>query len=149
MKQKIDKEISSGRVRGPFLTSPIEPFICSLLALVPKQETGSFRFTHNLSYPPDESVNSGIDRADSQVVYDSMNTIVSLVRHFSTNALMAKTGVINAFRLLLIHGDDTCLLGLLGLLTTGLYSMIWIIVYLWVLLRHDNFSVSALHCNGL
>lgn len=111
VKQKIDEEIASGRVRGPFLSPPCEPFICSPLALVPKHETGSFRLIHNLSYPPDESVNSGIDRADSQVVYDSIDTIISLVRHFGTNALMAKTDITNAFRLLPIHGDDRYLLG--------------------------------------
>ena len=28
VKQKIDEEIASGRVRGPFLIPPCEPFIC-------------------------------------------------------------------------------------------------------------------------
>ena len=149
VKQNIDEEIASGRVRGPFLIPPCEPFICLPLALVPKHETGSFRLIHNLSYPPDESVNSGIDRADSQVVYDCIDTIISLVRHFGMNALMAKTNITNAFRLLPIHGDTGILLALLGLMTMGLYSIIWIVVYLWVFLRHVNFfSVSALHCNG-
>lgn len=40
--QKILEEINAGRVHGPFMTPPCEPFICSPLALVPKHEKGSF-----------------------------------------------------------------------------------------------------------
>ena len=85
VQQKIDEEIASGRVLGPFPDPPCEPFICSPLALVPKHEKGSYRLIHNLSFPPENSVNSGIDRSDSQVVYDSIDTVISLVKHSGLN----------------------------------------------------------------
>ena len=111
VKQKIDEEIASGRVLGPFSSPPCDPFICSPLALVPKHEPGSFRLIHNLSFPPDKSVNSAIDRSDSQVVYDSIDTVISLVKQCGPNALMAKTDITNAFRLLPINIEDRSLLG--------------------------------------
>ena len=119
VQQKIDEEIASGRVLGPFPDPPCEPFICSPLALVPKNEKGSYRLIHNLSFPPENSVNSGIDRSDSQVVYDSIDTVISLVKHSGLNALMAKTDITNAFCLMPIHVDDRSLLGFTWLSGNG------------------------------
>ena len=78
--------------------------------MVPKHEKGSYRLIHNLSFPPENSVNSGIDRSDSQVVYDSIDTVISLVKHSGLNALMAKTDITNAFCVMPIHVDDCSLL---------------------------------------
>ena len=93
------------------MTPLCEPFICSPLALVLKHEKGSFRLIHNLSFPPDVSVNSGINKLDSQVSYDNIDKVISLVRQFCRNALMAKTDIINVFRLLPIRVEDRCLIG--------------------------------------
>ena len=60
------------------------------------------------------------------------------------NALMSKINITYAFRLLPIYGDTGIFLALLGLLTMGLYSIIWIVVYLWVFLRHVNFLAFQL-----
>ena len=106
----IKEEIVSGRVSGPFTASPCDPVICSPLALIPKHEAGSFRLIHDLSFPRSQSVNAGIDKMDSQVVYDNIDTVFSHIRRFGTNALMAKTDISNAFRLLPIHKDDRHLL---------------------------------------
>lgn len=109
--RKIFEEINAGRVQGPFMTPPCEPFICSPIALVPKHEKGSFRLIHNLSFPPHASINFGIDKLDSQVSYDNIDTVISLVSQFGRNAMMAKTDITNAFRLLPIRVRDRCLLG--------------------------------------
>ena len=106
----INDEIVAGRVRGPFPFPPCEPLICSPLALIPKHEAGSFRLIHDLSFPRSESVNSRIDKLDSQVVYDNIDTVTSLIRGFGKNALMAKTDISNAFRLLPINPLDRHLL---------------------------------------
>ena len=87
VRRMINDEIVAGRVRGPFPFPPCEPLICSPLALIPKHEAGSFRLIHDLSFPRSESVNSRIDKLDSQVVYDNIDTVTSLIRSFGKNAL--------------------------------------------------------------
>ena len=62
------------------------------------------------SFPRSQSVNACIDKMDSQVVYDNIDTVISHIRRFGNNALMAKTDISNAFRLLPIHKDDRHLL---------------------------------------
>ena len=47
-----------GRIAGPFLSPPFEPFITSPLGVVPKSEEGKFRVIHDLSFPKNNSVNS-------------------------------------------------------------------------------------------
>ena len=84
-----------------------------------KHETGTFLLIHNLSFPSDNSVNSGIDISDSQVVYDSIDTVISLVKHSGSNALMAKTDITNAFHLMPIHVADRSLLGFTWLSSNG------------------------------
>ena len=106
----IKEEIVAGRVLGPFTAPPCDPVICSPLALIPKHEAGSFCLIHDLSFPRSQSVNAGIDKMDSQVVYDNIDNVISHIRRFGNNALMAKTDISNAFRLLPIHKDDRYLL---------------------------------------
>ena len=39
---EIAKELAAGRLAGPFVSSPISPFIVSLLGVVPKNHLGNF-----------------------------------------------------------------------------------------------------------
>jgi hypothetical protein len=54
VREKLSKEISLGRISGPFLSPPFPPFRSSPLALIPKSVPGEDRFILNLSYPPEE-----------------------------------------------------------------------------------------------
>jgi hypothetical protein len=109
----IFDEIAKGRVLGPYLVPPFENFFCSPLSLVPKKEPGTFRLIHDLSFPKGSgtSVNDGINRDDAVVDYDSIDNVVQLVKHFGKDALMAKTDIEDAFRLMPIHPLDHELLG--------------------------------------
>ena len=86
---------------------PFEPFISSPLGVVPKSEPGKFRVIHDLSFPRNNSVNSRIPPENSQVTYDSIDTITMLVK----GALMSKTDIQDAFRIIPIHVNDHKLLG--------------------------------------
>ena len=59
---KINKEISAGRMAGPFLVKPFVNLIVSPVGLVPKKTPGDFRLIHHFSFPEGESVNDYIDR---------------------------------------------------------------------------------------
>ncbi|XP_062567617.1 uncharacterized protein LOC134229845 [Saccostrea cucullata] len=79
--------------------------------VVPKKVEGQFRLIHDLSFPEDNSVNSQIPPKNSQVSYDSIDNIISLVRQFGSAALMAKCDIEDGFHNIPIHPEDYHLLG--------------------------------------
>ena len=69
VKKLLSREISLGRIAGPFETDICGNIKISPLGLIPKKEPGSYRLIHDLSFPPGNSVNDGISRSDSTVQY--------------------------------------------------------------------------------
>lgn len=61
MQQKLDKEVSLGRMAGPFDEIPFPTFRVSPVGLVPKKD-GDFRLIHHLFYPDFNSANYYIDQ---------------------------------------------------------------------------------------
>ena len=111
IKKHITKGIALGRIAGPFTKPPFENFISSPLGIVPKSEPGKYRIIHDLLYPKNASVNTGVPRANAEVHYDSIDTIVDLVYRHGRGCLMAKTDIEDAFRIIPIHPLDHSLLG--------------------------------------
>ncbi|XP_075131988.1 integrase/recombinase xerD homolog [Leptodactylus fuscus] len=60
---------------------------------------------HHLSFPEGASVNDGIDPELCSVVYTSFDVAVAWVRRFGEGALLAKTDIESAFRLLPVHPE--------------------------------------------
>ena len=71
-----------------------------------------YRLIHDLSFPRENSVNSGIPKENSTVEYQNIETVIELVQFYGRNCLMAKTDIEDAFRNLIIHPEDHHLLGL-------------------------------------
>lgn len=109
--EKLRKEVSLGRMAGPFAFVPVPGLVVSPLGLVPKRDPGQFRLIHHLSYPEGCSVNDGIDPACCRVVYASVDTALKWVRRYGPGVLMAKTDIESAFRLLPVHPDSFRWLG--------------------------------------
>ena len=57
---KLHKEISAGRIAGPFQKPPFPTFRVSPLGVVPKKTPGELHLIHHLSYPKGSSINDGI-----------------------------------------------------------------------------------------
>jgi hypothetical protein len=76
-------------VAGPFDDPPFSDFVVSPLSVVPKKEPGKFRIIHDLSFPPDASVNDFIDPAEARVHYESFDHLVAIVQNVGKGALMA------------------------------------------------------------
>lgn len=110
VKLKIQEEVAKGRVLGPYMDRPVN-LVCSPLAVVPKKDPGTFRLIHDLSFPKTNSVNNLIDKEFSQVLYDSIDTVVQKVKQCGHACLLAKTDIADAFRLVPIHPLDRYLLG--------------------------------------
>ena len=70
---KLNKEVLSGRIIGPFDTPPFKNFRISLLCLVPKKVPGEFRLVHHLSFPEGPSVNDRIPKELSSVHYATID----------------------------------------------------------------------------
>lgn len=106
----IAKELRAGRIVGPFDVLP-EHCIISPLGLVPKQEPGSFRVIHDLSYPKGRGVNDLIPNHLTSVTYEDFDHVVGLIRQAGRGALIAKVDIQNAFRIMPIHCEDIHLFG--------------------------------------
>ena len=104
VREKIQSEIACHRVAGPFDVKP-EGLIISPLSCVDKAGN-SHRLVHNLSWPFQNSVNSGIDREYCRVEYETLDHCVSIVAKIGVGCVMAKSDVENAFRILKVNKDD-------------------------------------------
>ncbi|KAM3912164.1 uncharacterized protein RB166_020655 [Leptodactylus fuscus] len=111
LRDKICKEVSLGSIVGPFSSPPFHNLRVSPLGIVPKKESGKFRLIHHLSHPKGFSVNDGISRSLASVSYVSFDRAVSLLRVAGPGALMAKSDIESAFRLLPVHPECYHLLG--------------------------------------
>ena len=113
IKTKLDKEISLGRVKGPYNKPPPLPnFKSSPLGVVPKKEPNSFRLIHNLSFGGEEkSVNSFIPFENSTVSLETFDHVVALVLSCGKNSLIAKGDLEDAYRTIPVSPLDYSKLG--------------------------------------
>ncbi|KAM4031873.1 uncharacterized protein ACNLHF_019247 [Anomaloglossus baeobatrachus] len=112
LQEKLQHEVLMGRIIGHFPDIPFFNLRVSPLGVVPKKEAGKFRLIHHLSHPKGSSVNDGISEADASVSYVSFDRAVTLLKEAGPGALMAKSDIESAFRLLPVHPDCYHLLGL-------------------------------------
>lgn len=83
----------------------------SPLGLVPKKQPGEYRVIHHLSYPEGASVNDGIMQEFKTVQYQNIDSAIVLIKQYGPGALLAKTDIESAFRLVPIHPDSYDLMG--------------------------------------
>ena len=112
IKEKLDKEISLGRIVGPFDSSPLENLVVSPLGLVEKKVRGEYRVIHHLSFPSGSSINDGIPRESATVKYASIQDAIEKILLVGSHCYMAKSDIKSAFRIIPIHPDDHHLLGM-------------------------------------
>ena len=110
--QYIEKELSSGRLAGPFPSSPFPYFRVSHLGVVPKKSPGEFRLIQHLSYPSGASVNDYIPPEHTSVTYARVDDAVRLITRSGVGSFLAKTDIKNAFRIIPIRPEDYHLLGM-------------------------------------
>ena len=108
----MSKEISLGRIKGPYAKPPLEKFKCSPLGVVPKKEPNSFRMIHNLSFDGvNESVNTHIPVENFTVSLETFDNVVSLVLKCGRNSLISRGDVEDAYRTIPISALDYHKLG--------------------------------------
>lgn len=108
---KIESEVWSGRIRGPFSDPPFPDLHISPIGLVPKKTPGQYRLIHHLSYPCGSSINDFIDPIFSAVKYASFDDATTLLLSHGRGSYLAKTDIENGFRIIPVHWSDHNLLG--------------------------------------
>ena len=103
---KLQKEITAGRIAGPFTRPPFPDFRSSLIGIVPKKTPNEVRLIHHLSYPSGFSVNDNIPADCSTVHYATVNQAVKLVQRLGVGCFLAKTDIKSAFRIIPVHPQD-------------------------------------------
>ena len=106
----LDKECALGRILGPFRGDELlklPPCHINRFGVIPKgHNTGRWRLITDLSYPPGESVNDGIDPALCSLSYISVEQVAAVAAGYGEGALMAKIDIESAYRLIPVHPHD-------------------------------------------
>ena len=109
----IDNEVTLGRLVGPLPPLAARHVHRNRIGVVPKGHTpGKWRLITDLSFPPDRSVNDGIDPSLCSLSYVSIDTVAAIVASLGAGSLIAKIDVESAYRLVPVHPDDRPLLGI-------------------------------------
>ncbi len=107
----LAKEVSIGRIAGPFSSPPFTNLQCSGLGLVPKDGAG-WRLIFYLSAPEGDSVNDFISPDEFSLRYHTIDDAMNILHGLGPNALMAKADLRSAFRLCPVSPIDWPLLGI-------------------------------------
>lgn len=107
----LQEECAKGRMAGPFLDPPFQPFHCSGLGVVPKQD-GSWRVITHLSAPDGLSINDYIDPEAVTLQYTTVDEAIRIANTLGPATLMAKIDLKKAFRQCPVRPADWHLLGL-------------------------------------
>ena len=104
----IAKELSLGRMLGPFPMSLSTPELhINRFGVIPKgHNTGKWRLITDLSFPPGQSVNDGIDPALCSLSYTTVDHVAETIVGLGQGALMAKVDVESAYRLIPVCPQD-------------------------------------------
>ncbi|KAL5505879.1 hypothetical protein EMCRGX_G007418 [Ephydatia muelleri] len=108
---ELEKEITAGRIIGPFAEPPLHNLRTSGVGVVPKKD-GKWRAILHLSAPDGHSVNDHINKEDFPVHYSSVDDAVALLSQYGQDALMAKIDLKAAFRLIPVQAADWVHLGI-------------------------------------
>lgn len=110
----LAKECQLGRMLGPFTQATELPQLqVNRFGVIPKgHNTGKFRLITDLSFPPGQSVNDGIDPNICSLAYTTVEEVAACAASFGKGALLAKVDIESAYRLIPVHPQDRVLQGM-------------------------------------
>jgi hypothetical protein len=126
----LEKEISLGRVDGPFDSPPFCNLQVSPIGIVPKKNSNKFRLIFHLSFPRSAmtSINSAISKDDFSLQYVTIDDAIAGIKHFGPGCFLAKTDIESAFRLIPVHPE---VYELLGMCWEGKYYFDKVLPFAW------------------
>ena len=81
--------------------------VVSPIGIVPKKEPGKYRLIHHLSFPYGDSVNDGIPREYTSVLYASIQDAIKLIQLHGPGCFLAKTDRESAFKIVPVHPSES------------------------------------------
>ena len=109
----LQKEVTLGRIAGPFPTPPLPNLHVSRFGVIPKKnQPGKWRLILDLSSPEGHSVNDGIPKSPFSVQYITVDDLIDGIIERGKGTLMAKFDVECAYRNVAVHPEDRYLLGM-------------------------------------
>ena len=112
VEQYLSAEITANRVIGPFPVEALPGLQISRMGVIPKGHIlGKWRLIIDLSFPPGNSVNDGIDVTWWSLQYTSVEKVARAAQSLGKGALMAKVDIQSAYHLVPVHPSDRLLLG--------------------------------------
>ena len=108
IREYICKELSLGRMLGPFPdASALPPIHINRFGVIPKgHNTGKWMLITDLSFPPNHSVNDGIDPSLCSLSYISVDQVADIATQYGRGTLLAKVDIESAYRLIPVHPQD-------------------------------------------
>ena len=107
----LESEQLADRIVGPFdssLNIQVNRF-----GVIPKSnQSGKWRLILDLSYPPEHSVNDGIDPQWCSLRYATVDQAIAHILQLGGGALLAKVDAEHAYRNIPVHPEDRRLLGM-------------------------------------
>ena len=96
----LQKELSLGRMLGPFTAAEVPPGThINRFGVIPKgHNTGKWRLITDMSFPHDRSVNDGIDPLLCSLTYTSVDDVADIVAQLGQGSLLAKIDIEAAYR---------------------------------------------------
>ena len=106
----LAKECSLGRMLGPFTMddlAALPQYQINRFGVIPKGHgTGKWRLITDLSFPPERSVNDGIDPVLCSLSYPLVEQVSEIAARLGRGALLAKMDIESAYRLIPVHPQD-------------------------------------------
>ena len=111
----LTQELQCHRVIGPLQPNLYTEVIhTNCFGVIPKRhQQGKWRLILDLSFPPNHSVNTGIDRHLSSLQYATVDDAARIVSDLGPDSQMAKVDIAHAYRNIPVHPQDRHLLGML------------------------------------
>ena len=94
----VNRDVSMHRLLGPFKKPPFENYKISPLGAFERKNSGKVRIIHDLSFPPTNSVNDGIEKENCTLAYISIDDAVEICRSQNNHVYMSKIDLKEAFK---------------------------------------------------
>ena len=107
----LSSQCRAGHVLGLLPLENCAGVITSRMAVIPQKPPGKWRVIGNLSSPHNCSINGNLHRHLSHVSYASMDDAAMLMHFLGPGALLVIIDIQNAYRLVPIHPEERCFLG--------------------------------------
>ena len=101
----IGKELRKGNISGPWPREVLPQLTTNRFGVIPKSN-GKWRLIVDLSFPEGCSVNEGIDKSLTGMVYSSVVDAAHVLLRLGKGALLAKVDMASAYRIIPVHPED-------------------------------------------